>query len=204
MIVPVDFRSPVETDVILLRINPGGVFGSGAHPSTRLCLRALERHLVPGTKVVDLGTGTGILAIAAAGLGADEVLAVDSDPEAVRVAAENAAANGLEKRIRVRRGSLAEVLADQAGRGKASLVLVNILAGVVEKLFAEGLAEAVEPGGRLVLSGLVAAQTPGIRACLQWHGLRQAAREKEGDWVCILAERLPPAGGDAGPGPRDA
>jgi ribosomal protein L11 methyltransferase len=191
LVVPIDYPLQAQGDDILVRMDPGGAFGSGAHPTTRLCLRTLERRLVRGDTVADLGTGTGILAIAAAGLGAAEVLAVDTDPEAVRVASGNIAANGMQNRIRVRRGSLAEVLAEQADRG-ASLVMVNILAGIVETLFAEGLALAVRPGGLLALSGLVAAQTPGVRACLQWHGLRQAAQEQEGDWVCILAQRLPP------------
>lgn len=184
-----------ETDLIPLRIDSGGVFGSGTHPSTQLCLRALERHLALGATVVDLGTGTGILAIAAAKLGADTILALDIDAESVRVAAQNVVANGVEQQIRVRQGSLAELLSAQADGGPASLVVVNILAGIVESLFREGLAAAVQPGGLLVLAGILASQTPGIRASLQWHGFKQLAQERDGEWVCILAERLQPAGG---------
>ena len=192
LVVPLDFPPSSDTDLIPLRIDPGGAFGSGTHPTTQLCLRALERHLIPGASVVDLGTGTGILAIAAAKLGASNVLALDIDGESVRVAAQNSAANGVDKQILVRQGSLAELLSAQVDQGPAALVLVNILAGIVESLFQDGLAAAVIPGGLLVLSGILVPQTPGIRACLQWSGFKQLAQERDGEWVCILAERLPP------------
>jgi ribosomal protein L11 methyltransferase len=193
MVVPMDFESTSKSNLIPLRIDPGEAFGSGTHPTTQLCLMALERRLIPGITVVDIGTGTGILAIAAAKLGANDVLALDIDPEAVHVARENSVANGVDKQIRVKQGSLAEVFIDQADREPASLVIVNILAGIVENLFHDGLATTVRPGGLVILSGLLPTQTPGIRACLQWYGLKQLAQAQQDDWVCILAERLRPA-----------
>jgi ribosomal protein L11 methyltransferase len=181
-------------DVPIL-LDPGMAFGTGTHPTTQLCLAAVERHLRPGQKVIDLGAGSGILSIAAAKLGSGPVLACDIDAEAVRVAAENAALNGVSERLRVEHGSLAELLA--AGES-APLVLANILARVIVDLFDQGLAGLVEPGGLLVLSGILDTQSFEVRAALQRYGLSLAAQEQIEDWVAIIARR-PPAGPQAHP-----
>lgn len=173
-----------EPGRIALRIDPGAAFGTGGHPSTQLCLLALGRHLKPGASVTDLGCGSGILAIAAAKLGAKSALALDIAPEALRAARDNVAANGVAEIVRVEEGSLAEALA-----APTDWVLVNILAGVIARLFEEGLDRAVAPGGWLVLSGFVRAQTPRIRACLQWRGMELAAEEQMDEWVCMIARR---------------
>ncbi len=192
LVTPAWLDVPPDLDVLSLRIDPGAAFGTGTHPTTRLCLRALERHLMrrqPGVPVIDLGTGTGILAIAAALLGARPVLALDVDPEAVRVARRNVSANGVAEAVRVETGSLAEVLSGGWGLAGAPVVVANILVHVLVDFFANGLAGAVTPGGLLILSGLLRSQTPDIRACLQWHGLTELAQEREEDWVCVLAQR---------------
>lgn len=181
-------------DLILLRLAPSAIFGSGTHPTTQLCLLALERHLPPGATVVDIGSGTGILAIAAARLGARTVFACDIDPAAVAVAQQNLAANGVTHQVRLQTGSLAEVLADQAEHGPADVVIVNILANIMERFFQTGLASTIKPGGLLILSGLLPAQTAVIRANLHWHGLKLLAQERQAEWVCLLIERLHPAG----------
>ena len=188
MVVPAWLNPPLEPDVIPIRIDPGKAFGT-THPTTLLCLAAVARHLVPGQAVVDLGTGSGILAIAAAKLGAGPTLGVDIDSEAVRVARENVAANGVAERVRVEQGSLAEVLTGQFGLKEAPLVVANILAGVICDLFEQGLAQAVTPGGLLILSGLLHTQGPDIRARLQWHGLQQLAQEHIENWIAIIARR---------------
>lgn len=190
VVAPLDHPAGFEPGLIPLRLEVHGVFGSGTHPTTQLCLKAVERHLTPGATVVDLGTGTGILAIAAAKLGATRVLALDIDDAAVRVARANVLANDVTQQVQVEMGSLAEVLADQTERGPAKLVVVNILAHVVESLLQTGLAITVQPGGLLILSGMLAAQTPVIRAGLQWQGLKQVAQEQQGEWVCMLAQRM--------------
>jgi ribosomal protein L11 methyltransferase len=93
-------------DDLVIELDPGMAFGSGLHPTTRLCLEALEDYLQPGTRVLDVGTGSGILAIAAARLGASQVLALDSDPLAVRVADENVVLNGVESVVRIEVGTV--------------------------------------------------------------------------------------------------
>ncbi len=189
MVIPAWLAPPLDPDILPIRLDPGPAFGTGAHPTTRLCLRAVERHLVPGASVIDLGTGTGILAIAAAKLGAAAVLAVDTHAESVRVARENAAANSVAQTVRVEEGSLEGILSGEWGRTQAPLVLANILAGVIVSLLEQGLGLTVAPGGLLVLSGMLSTQTLDIRARLQWAALEQVAQEEDDEWVCILARR---------------
>jgi ribosomal protein L11 methyltransferase len=174
---------------IRLRIDPGAAFGDGAHPTTQLCLAAVDRHLQPGTPLIDLGAGTGILSIAAAKLGARPILAVDIDPEAVRVARANVALNQVADQVRVDQGSLAEVLAGRYGLAQAPLVVANILAHVLVAFFAHGLADTVTPGGLLILSGILRTQGPELRARLGWHGLTLVAEEKKEEWLCLIARR---------------
>jgi ribosomal protein L11 methyltransferase len=187
IIVPTGIDPPLDPEVIPIRIDAGLAFGDGTHPTTLLCLQAIERHLVPGAILLDLGTGTGILSIAAAKLGAGSVLALDIDPEAVRVARENLALNQVSDKIRVEQGSLAEFLAGEFGIVQAPFVVANILAGVITEFFERGLTRALTPDGWLILSGVLLTQTPEIRACLRWHGLKQLAQEQIDDWVCIIA-----------------
>ena len=187
LIVPAEMEPPPDPNLITIQIDAGGAFGSGTHPTTQLCLQALERHLVPGASLLDLGTGTGILSIAAAKLGAGPILALDIDPEAVRVARKNVALNQVADKIRVEEGSLVQVLSGEFEFSQTPLVVANILAGVIADFFEQGLTRVLTPGGWLILSGVLLTQTPEIRARLQWHGLKQLAQEQLDDWVCIIA-----------------
>ena len=189
MVVPAWLDPPLEPGVLPIRLDPGGAFGDGLHPTTELCLRALERHLQPGWSMVDLGTGTGILSIAAVRLGASDVLAVDTDPDAVRAARLNVEANNLSGQIRVEQGSLAETLEGRWDVIHAPLVVANILTHVLLDFFEHDFAQAVTPGGRLILSGVLITQTPEIRARLQWYDLKLLAQEQLDDWVCVIAQR---------------
>lgn len=197
LVTPADAPAPASTPAqIVLRIDPGAAFGDGAHPTTQLCLAAVERQMqeigrlgTPGPALVDLGAGTGILAIAAAKLGAAPVLAVDIDPAAVRVARANVALNQVQEQVRVEQGSLAEVLAGHYALAQAPLVVANILAHVLVDFFAHGLVDAVTPGGLLILSGILRTQGPELRARLGWHGLALVAEEKKDDWLCMIARQ---------------
>ncbi len=187
IILPSRFDAPIAAEAIPIYIDSGSAFGDGSHPTTQLCLDAIERHLKTGSSMIDLGTGTGILAIAAAKLDAEEVLAVDTDAEAVRIARENISANGVTNKIRLELGSVEHLVSGAFGIASAPLVVMNILSNVIVTAFDHGLARSITPGGMLILSGLVRAQTPEIRAKLQEHGLRQLAQEQLGDWVCVIA-----------------
>lgn len=187
MVLPAQHDLAVEPPLVPLRIDAGSAFGTGHHPTTQLCLMAIERHLPPGADVLDLGTGTGILAIAAAKMKAGQVLAVDSDAEAVRVARQNAAHNDVASVVRVEAGSLPEVLSGQWHRTQARLVVANILAHVIVNFFEQGLAQAVAPGGLLIVSGILHSQTPDIRARLPWHGMELIAQERLAQWSCLIA-----------------
>jgi ribosomal protein L11 methyltransferase len=171
-------------------IESGGIFGTGGHPTTRLCLKALECLLPTGGMAADIGTGTGILAVAAAKLGAPYVLAVDNDPDAVRAASRNVRLNGAENQVAVRLGSVERVRREVKARGPVSLAVANILADVLEDFFSKGLVAVLQPGGGLVLSGFLAAQTPAIRACLVISGFELLSQEREREWICLLARRL--------------
>jgi ribosomal protein L11 methyltransferase len=184
IIVPAWLNPPLAPEDVPIRLDPGMAFGTGTHPTTQLCLSAVERHLQPGQSVIDLGTGSGILAIAAAKLGASRVLAYDIDAEAVRVAQENVAANEVAEGVQAAKGSLVEL---RAAGARAPFVLANILATVIVRLFEEGLADLVEPGGLIVLSGILDSQAYEVRAALQMHGLELAAQEHIEDWVAIIA-----------------
>lgn len=186
MVIPAWIEQPLQPTDVPIILDPGMAFGTGTHPTTQLCLAAVERHLKPGQKVIDLGTGSGILAIAAAKLGASEIWAYDIDPESVRVAGENAAANGVAEKLHIARGSLAEL---RAAGEQAPFVLANILARVLVDLFDQGLADLVAPGGLIVLSGILDTQAFEVRAALTRYGLTLAAQEQIEDWVALIARK---------------
>lgn len=189
--------SPSAGEVVI-RLEPGMAFGTGLHPTTRLCLEAMEERFMPGGAILDVGTGSGVLAIAAAKLGAGRVLAIDADPVAVRVAAENVAANGVEGQVEVRHASLAggEVVPRHfEGEGMALLdegeydqVVINILAPVIASM-SPALAARTRAGGRLIAAGLIEGQEEDVVRDLQSQGFSIVGRSQEKDWVCLSAER---------------
>lgn len=167
---------------IPIRLDPGMAFGTGQHPSTRLCLELLGELLRPGQHVLDVGTGSGILAIGAARLGAASVTAVDIDPRAARTAAENARVNGVE--ILAAAGSLEPTPPERP----FDLVLANILAPTIRAL-APALAAHTRPGGRLVASGVLEEQAADVARALQAEGFAAPALHRDGDWVALVAAR---------------
>ncbi len=171
---------------IEIALDPGMAFGTGTHPTTQLCLEALETMMRPALDVLDLGCGSGILAIAAAKLGARHVLALDIDAIALRATRENAALNGVARQIRVKQGSLETALS--CGR-RFDLAVVNILARIILELSERGLAQILKPGGIAIFSGIIDTQADEVEAGLRRAGLSPSARHQKGDWVLIEAKR---------------
>lgn len=177
-----EYESKSAGDVVI-DLDPGMAFGTGLHPTTQLCIRALERYVRPGTRVLDVGTGSGILAIAAARLGAAAITAVDVDEVAVRAAKENVARNDLSALVTVEHRSAGE----QDGDG-FDLVVANITARAIAGIAPE-LAKATRQGGYLLLSGIIAEQSALVRQALRELGLRVVARHKAGDWLAYVVRR---------------
>jgi ribosomal protein L11 methyltransferase len=175
-----------EPDDVVLALDPGMAFGTGLHPTTRLCLAALEgfaeRGLLEGSRVLDVGSGSGILAIAAGLLGARDVLAVDVDPIAVEASRANARRNRLGRIVTAREGSV------PTGDGPFDLVLANLIAGLLVTL-AEPLATEVKPGGTLLASGIFHDRESGVVDAFEARGLDLATRWAEGDWVALELTR---------------
>jgi ribosomal protein L11 methyltransferase len=172
--------------VVLLALDPGMAFGTGLHPTTRLCLGLLERldaaGRLAGARLLDVGSGSGILAIAAARLGAAEVRAVDPDPIAVEATTANARRNGVLRRVRAARGSV------PTGSPPFDVVLANLIASLLVDL-APALASELRPGGVLVASGIVLDREADVRAAFDAVGLVVGHRAAEGDWIALEAVR---------------
>jgi ribosomal protein L11 methyltransferase len=161
-------------------------FGTGSHPTTQLCLEALEERIQPGMEVIDMGCGSGILSIAALRLGAARASGWDIDPEAVEVARENAVLNGVESRFDIRQGSLQRLLTEKQS---AMLVAANILASVLREMLRASLASTVRPGGCLLLSGILRDQSDAVETAVRESGLHMVEKKTRGDWVALLGEK---------------
>jgi ribosomal protein L11 methyltransferase len=195
MIVPAWMESP-EPSRVAIKIDPGMAFGTGTHPTTQLCLELIENWFTspspvtrPPSSVIDIGCGSGILSIAALKLGAQTALGVDIDIESVKNSRENADTNGIGAEFIIGQGSVAEVLAGQFAVRSALVVVANILAPVIIRLFDAGLAELVEPGGAAILSGILAEQAERVVAAAQAKGLRMTEQRQVGDWVALAMRR---------------
>lgn len=185
---------PVQTSHRLpIIMDPGMAFGTGTHPSTQLCLLALEKNLTKGQKVIDLGCGSGILSIAAVHLGASEVLALDIDANAVKVAQENVEVNSMSHALTIRQGSLENVLTDLGSQTSSTHLLVaNILAKVLIDLIHNGLDKAIKPGGLLILSGILDHQVEEVRHVAQGNNLDHLETFANQDWRALVFKRKSP------------
>ncbi len=169
---------------VLIKLDPGMAFGTGTHPSTQLALRLLEQHLRPRSVVLDVGTGSGILAIAAVKMGATRVIATDIDPEAVRTAEENARLNQVRNQITLLVESVVE-------SGRYQLVLANILADVIaDLLLHEHLADRVAADGVLILSGIIKQRREVVELALRATGMAVFDEVADGDWVALAAKKI--------------
>ena len=179
-------RHHAAPDDVVLALDPGMAFGTGLHPTTRLCLAGLEvladRGALDSARVLDVGCGSGILAIAAVRLGAASALGVDTDPIAIEATHANARRNRLVRRIRARDGSL------PSGEAPFDVVLANLIAGVLVPL-SSALRDELRPGGSLVASGIFIDREAEVRAAFEGAGLVIGARTAEGEWVALEGRR---------------
>jgi ribosomal protein L11 methyltransferase len=192
VIVPA-WLEPPDPSRIPIRIDPGMAFGTGTHPTTQLCLELLELSTMdqPPSAVIDVGCGSGILSIAALKLGVGFALAVDIDSESIKASRENAEANGVAGRLILGLGSSDEVRAGRFPFSQAPLVLANILAPVLVRLFDAGMAELIAPGGAIILSGILDHQAQSVIEAGQKYGLSLLERNQIADWVALLMTKPP-------------
>ncbi|MEX1019763.1 MAG: 50S ribosomal protein L11 methyltransferase [Litorilinea sp.] len=179
-----------QPDDIVIELDPGMAFGTGMHPSTRLCIAALEDCVEPGQEMLDVGTGSGILAVVAIKLGAARVFATDIDPLAVRVTRENAALNGLaidaDGPIHVEQGSVPAGMAH-----RFPVVVANILPNILIKLMDSAygnppLTEPLAPGGIIIMAGIIEEHAPEVIETAARYGLNLVDTKRESDWVALV------------------
>jgi ribosomal protein L11 methyltransferase len=185
LVVP-SWLEPTDVGVsdVVLRLDPGMAFGTGLHPTTRGCLTLLQQLEPMPRRLLDVGSGSGILALAALRLGAERAVCLDTDPVAVEATERNAAENGLADRIEVRQGSLSNGLTD----APFPLVLANLVAAVLIDL-APALAAHTTPGGTLLASGIIQSRAAGVADALVAAGFVERSRLDDGEWVSLRLER---------------
>jgi len=175
---------PEKGDVVI-ELDPGMAFGTGTHETTRMCLRMADGMIRPGDVCIDIGCGTAILAIAAAKLGAAEVLAVDRDPVAVDSAKANVALNGVSDRVRV---TLGDLLKGQAPEKKADLILVNIIADVIIGLL-PNLNPFLKDSGTIIASGIIKDREQDVINAMKSAGYGVIRAEHMGEWCAVTCAR---------------
>ncbi|OKL38155.1 50S ribosomal protein L11 methyltransferase [Domibacillus mangrovi] len=174
---------PFSTDELIIELDPGMAFGTGTHPTTVMCLQALERFVKSEDHVVDVGTGSGVLAIGAALLGAKRVTALDLDEVAVSAARQNVALNKVEQVISVSKNNLIDGLDD-----KADVVVANILAEVIIS-FVKDVESIMRPGGTFIASGIIGQKKEDVKQAMAGAGLIIEETVVMEDWVCIAAKK---------------
>jgi ribosomal protein L11 methyltransferase len=182
VIVPSWADEPIGPGEVAIILDPGMAFGTGLHPTTRGCLELLQGLAPMPASVMDVGCGSGILALAALRLGAGRAIGIDTDPLAVAAARENAARNGLAGRFDVHQGTLPAI-----AEGRHGLVLANLVAAVLVDL-APRLAAHLAPGGTLVASGIIEPRASEVEAALHLAGLAVRDRRDDGEWVSLWLE----------------
>ncbi|HJQ98543.1 MAG TPA: 50S ribosomal protein L11 methyltransferase, partial [Candidatus Polarisedimenticolaceae bacterium] len=165
-----------------IRLIPGMAFGTGEHPTTRLCAAALEALVAPGSRWLDLGCGTGILAIVAVRLGAGQVVGLDLDPQAAQVADEVVRANGLADRIEIGAGSI------ERAQGPFDGIVANIQASFF-LAEAEGVAALLARGGVVAISGILVEDLGEVEPALRRAGVETIGRHSDGPWACLVGRK---------------
>lgn len=170
----------------VVELDPGMAFGTGHHPTTRMCLEELERRILPGMRALDLGTGSAILSIAAAKLGAAEVVALDIASDVLPVARANVRSNGVAQKVRVVGGTLPH---PRVKKGSYDLVVANITAQAIEDL-AHPMAEVLIPAGVVVASGILVEHQANVEEALSKEPLEIVERRYDDDWLLLVARRV--------------
>lgn len=173
-----------SADEIVIELDPGAAFGTGAHATTAMCLRWLEHLVSPGMRVYDVGCGSGILAVAAAKLGAGEVIAMDYDPVAVSVAEENIRQNNVHNVVACE----SDLLSACEGAAPAELITANIIADVIIRLFAQ-LDRHLAPGGTLLASGIIDDRIADVEHAAAEHGFTVLDMTCEKEWAAMIIRR---------------
>jgi ribosomal protein L11 methyltransferase len=190
------WMDPPDPDRVAIKIDPGMAFGTGTHPTTQLCLELMEVFFTQSQIVnrqsqivIDIGCGSGILSIAALKLGAKSALGVDIDADSIVNARENASTNHVGDELILGIGSVQEIVDGKFPFRKAPLVVANILAPVIIRLFDAGLAGLMDGGGSIILSGILQEQAQNVVEAAQAKGLRTNERKQMGDWVALTMTR---------------
>ena len=170
---------------VVIGMDPGMAFGTGHHPTTRMCLTELEKLVMPDVRVMDVGTGSGILTVAAAKLGAAHVLALDIDPIAIKAARANVKANGLQRVVKVQRHPLSPE--DSVGSG-FDLVVANLYTKVILSI-APALVAQLVPQGNLIVSGIMADRVQEVERHLEAAGCTLLRMAREGDWAVLVGSK---------------
>jgi len=173
----------VNTDELIIELDPGMAFGTGTHPTTVMCLQALEKTVQPNSSVIDVGTGSGVLSIGAAKLGASKIHALDLDEVAVKSAIENITLNKVEDIVQVTHGNLLDNVNEQV-----DIVVANILAEII-MTFTEDAFSIVKDGGLFITSGIIATKKEDVRESLQQAGFEIEEVMMMEDWVTIISKK---------------
>ncbi|MGG4264294.1 50S ribosomal protein L11 methyltransferase [Peribacillus simplex] len=175
--------TPVSSDELIIELDPGMAFGTGTHPTTVMCIQALERTVQPGDLVVDVGTGSGVLSIAAALLDAKQIQSLDLDEVAVQSAMQNVELNNVQDKVSVSQGNLLDGVNEQA-----DVVVANILAEVIMR-FTDDVAQVVKPGGYFIASGIIQPKKQDVKDAIMGSGFTIEETILMEDWVAIIAKR---------------
>ncbi|ASS96167.1 50S ribosomal protein L11 methyltransferase [Peribacillus simplex] len=175
--------TPVSSDELIIELDPGMAFGTGTHPTTVMCIQALERTVRPGDLVVDVGTGSGVLSIAAALLDAKRIQSLDLDEVAVQSAIQNVELNNVQDKVTVSQGNLLDGVNEQA-----DIVVANILAEVIMR-FTDDVAKVVKPGGYFIASGIIQTKKQDVKDAIIASGFTVEETILMEDWVAIIAKR---------------
>lgn len=174
---------PETADELIIELDPGMAFGTGTHPTTVMCIQALENHMTAGAEVIDVGTGTGVLSIAAAKLGAKQVNGLDLDEMAVRIAKLNAKLNKVGEVVDTRQNNLLDGINEPV-----DLIVANILAEVILR-FIDDAYKALKDNGKFIVSGIIQAKEASVREGLEQAGFKIVDQFQIEDWVALVAEK---------------